>query len=113
MYDENAPKLAGMGYFPIPVAPANITYVAKKSPVVFIRGALLNNATRICEATSGLLVRAENDGFLQIVASVRQRADTEEMKHRTFKFGPSSQTAGSYGRGRSCTCRTSLKIRLI
>jgi hypothetical protein len=35
MYDENAPKLAGMGYFPIPVAPANITYVAKKSPVVF------------------------------------------------------------------------------
>jgi hypothetical protein len=35
VYDENAPKLAGMGYFPIPVAPANVTYVAKKSPVVF------------------------------------------------------------------------------
>jgi hypothetical protein len=35
MYDENAPKLAGLGYFPIPVAPANVTYVAKKSPVVF------------------------------------------------------------------------------
>ena len=35
MYDENAPKLAGLGYFPIPVAPANATYVAKKSPVVF------------------------------------------------------------------------------
>jgi GAF domain-containing protein len=52
-------------------------------------GAMLDNATRICEATSGLLVRAENDGF-QVVALVRQRADIEEMKHRTFKFGPSS-----------------------
>jgi hypothetical protein len=51
-------------------------------------GAMLDNATRICEATSGLLVRAENDGF-RIVAS-RQRADIEEMKHRTFKFGPST-----------------------
>src|SRR6516162_8812295 len=52
-------------------------------------GAMLDNATRICEATSGLLVRAESDGF-RIVASVRQRADIEEMKHRTFKFGPST-----------------------
>ena len=52
-------------------------------------GAMLENATRNCEATSGLLVRAENDGF-RIVASVRQRADIEEMKHRTFKFGPST-----------------------
>jgi transcriptional regulator with GAF, ATPase, and Fis domain len=43
----------------------------------------------ICEATSGLLVRAENDGF-QIVASWRQRADIEDMKHRMFKFGPST-----------------------
>jgi signal transduction histidine kinase/putative methionine-R-sulfoxide reductase with GAF domain len=50
--------------------------------------AMLDNATRICEATSGLLVRAENDGF-RIVAS-RQRADIEEMKHRTFRFGPST-----------------------
>jgi GAF domain-containing protein len=52
-------------------------------------GAMLDNATRICQATSGLLVRAEADGF-RIVASVRQRADIEEMKHRTFKFGPST-----------------------
>jgi GAF domain-containing protein len=51
--------------------------------------AMLENATRICEATSGLLVRAENDGF-RIAASLRQRADIEDMKHRTFKFGPST-----------------------
>jgi hypothetical protein len=36
-----------------------------------------------------LLVRAEADGF-RIAASVRQRADIEEMKHRTFRFGPST-----------------------
>jgi transcriptional regulator with GAF, ATPase, and Fis domain len=52
-------------------------------------GAMLDNATRICQATSGLLVRAENDGF-RIVASLRQRADIEEMKHQTFRFGPST-----------------------
>jgi GAF domain-containing protein len=52
-------------------------------------GAMLENATRICEATSGLLVRAESDRF-RIVASLRQRADIENMKHRTFKFGPST-----------------------
>src|SRR6516165_6916976 len=52
-------------------------------------GAMLKNATRICEATSGLLVRAENDGF-RIVASSHQRADIEDMKHRAFKFGPST-----------------------
>ena len=51
--------------------------------------AMLENATRICEATSGLLVRAENDGF-RIAASLRQRADIEDMKHRAFKFGPST-----------------------
>jgi GAF domain-containing protein len=51
--------------------------------------AMLDNATRICEATSGLLVRAESDGF-RIVASWRQRAAIEEMKHRAFKFGPST-----------------------
>ena len=52
-------------------------------------GAMLENATRICEATSGLLVRAENDGF-RIVQSLRQRADIADMKHRTFRFGPST-----------------------
>ena len=52
-------------------------------------GAMLENATRICEATSGLLVRAENDAF-RIVASWHQRADIEDMKHRTFRFGPST-----------------------
>src|SRR6516225_8861831 len=54
-----------------------------------IFGAMLENATRICEATSGLLVRADADGF-RIAASVHQRADIEDMKHRTFKFGPST-----------------------
>ena len=52
-------------------------------------GAMLENATRICEATSGLLVRAENDGF-RIVASWHQLADIEGIKHRTFNFGPST-----------------------
>ena len=52
-------------------------------------GAMLENATRICEATSGLLVRAENDGY-RIVASLHQRADLEDMKLRTFRFGPST-----------------------
>jgi GAF domain-containing protein len=51
--------------------------------------AMLENATHICEATSGLLVRAQNDGF-RIVAALRQRADIEDMKHQTFKFGPST-----------------------
>ncbi len=52
-------------------------------------GPLLENATRICEAKSGFLFRAENDGF-RIVASLRQRVDPEDMKHRTLKFGPST-----------------------
>jgi GAF domain-containing protein len=52
--------------------------------------AMLANATRICEAKSGFLFRAENDDF-RIVASLHQRADIEEqMKHRAFKFGPST-----------------------
>jgi GAF domain-containing protein len=51
--------------------------------------AMLENVTRVCGATSGLLVRAENDGF-RIAASWRQRANIEDMKHRTFKFGPST-----------------------
>src|SRR6516162_4170532 len=48
-------------------------------------GAMLDNATRICEATSGFLFRAENDGF-RIAASLHQRADIADMKQRTFKF---------------------------
>jgi class 3 adenylate cyclase/putative methionine-R-sulfoxide reductase with GAF domain len=52
-------------------------------------GAMLENATRICEATSGLLVRVESDGF-RIVASLRQRADIEDITHRTFRPGPST-----------------------
>ena len=47
--------------------------------------AMLENATRICEAKSGLLFRADNNGF-RIVASLHQRADIEEqMKHRALK----------------------------
>jgi GAF domain-containing protein len=72
-------------------ATADVLRVISSSPGELERvfGAMLENATRICEATSGLLVRAENDGF-QIVASWRQRADIEDMKHRMFKFGPST-----------------------
>ena len=50
---------------------------------------MLDNATRICEATSGFLFRAENDGF-RIAASLHQRADIADMKHRTFKFDRST-----------------------
>src|SRR6516164_3335139 len=49
--------------------------------------AMLENATRICEATSGLLVRVEDDDF-RIVASLHQRADIEDITHRTFRPGP-------------------------
>jgi hypothetical protein len=35
VYDDNAPKLVAQERFPIPIAPANATYVAKKSPVAF------------------------------------------------------------------------------
>ncbi len=72
-------------------ATADVLRVISSSPGELepVFGAMLENATRICEATSGLLVRAENDGF-QIVASWHQRADIEDMKHRTFKFGPST-----------------------
>src|SRR6516162_468077 len=72
-------------------ATADVLRVISSSPGELepVFGAMLENATRICEATSGLLVRAENDGF-QIVASWRQRADIEDMKQRTFKFGPST-----------------------
>jgi hypothetical protein len=48
-------------------------------------GAMLDHATRICEATSGFLFRAESDGF-RIVASLHQRAGLEDMKHQKFKF---------------------------
>ena len=52
--------------------------------------AMLENATRICEAKSGFLFRAENDGF-RIVASSDDEADVAgQMKQRTFKFGPST-----------------------
>ena len=52
--------------------------------------AMLENATRICDAKSGFLFRAENDGF-RIVASSDEGDDVaEQMKQRTFKFGPST-----------------------
>src|SRR6516162_7686103 len=72
-------------------ATADVLRVISSSPGELepVFGAMLENATRICEATSGLLVRAEDDGF-RIVASWRQRADIEDMRHRTFNFGPST-----------------------
>src|ERR1700740_3707423 len=72
-------------------ATAEVLKVISSSPGVLepvFRG-MLENATRVCAATSGLLVRAENDGF-RIAASLRQRANIEDMKHRAFKFGPST-----------------------
>ena len=50
--------------------------------------AMLENATRICEAKSGLLFRADNNGF-RIAASFQGQADfIERMKHQAFKLGP-------------------------
>jgi GAF domain-containing protein len=52
--------------------------------------AMLENATRICDAKSGFLFRAEDDGF-RIVASSDEGVDVAwQMKQRTFKFGPST-----------------------
>jgi hypothetical protein len=72
-------------------ASAEVLKVISSSPgeLELVFQAMLENATRVCAATSGLLVRAENDGF-RIAASLRQRANIEDMKHRTFKFGPST-----------------------
>ena len=50
--------------------------------------AMLENATRICDAKSGLLFRADNNGF-RIAASFQGQADfIERMKHQAFKLGP-------------------------
>jgi GAF domain-containing protein len=50
--------------------------------------AMLENATRICEAKSGLLFRADSNGF-RIAASFQGQADfIERMKHQAFKLGP-------------------------
>jgi GAF domain-containing protein len=50
--------------------------------------AMLENATRICEAKFGFLFRAENGGF-RIVASLHQYAD-KKTKHEALNFGPST-----------------------
>jgi GAF domain-containing protein len=50
---------------------------------------MLANATRICEAKSGFLFRAENDDF-RIVASLDERHDAEQFRHQVFKFPPSA-----------------------
>ncbi|MGA7790650.1 MAG: GAF domain-containing protein [Xanthobacteraceae bacterium] len=52
--------------------------------------AMLEKATRICEAKSGLLLRADDDGF-RVVAWLRDRAGIEEqMKGQAFSLGPST-----------------------
>ncbi len=52
--------------------------------------AMLEKATRICEAKSGLLLRSDDDGF-RVVAWLRERAGIEEqMKGQAFKLGPST-----------------------
>ena len=52
--------------------------------------AMLDNATRICEAKSGFLFRTEDDGF-RIVASLHHGTDVEEHVERLpFRFGPST-----------------------
>jgi two-component system, NtrC family, sensor kinase len=51
--------------------------------------AMLENATRICEATSGLLLRSDDDGF-RLVAALREQADIVEQKNQVFRLGPST-----------------------
>ena len=73
-------------------AAADVLRVISSSPGELepVFGAMLENATRICEAKSGFLFLAEMDDF-RIVASLHQRADIQEqLKHRAFKFGPST-----------------------
>jgi len=72
-------------------ATADVLRVISSSPGELepVFQATLENATRICEATSGLLVRVENDDF-RIVASLHRRADIEDITHRTFRLGPST-----------------------
>src|SRR5262249_14910530 len=72
-------------------ATADVLRVISSSPGELepVFQATLENATRICEATSGLLVRVEDDD-IRIVASLHQRADIEDITHRTFKLGPST-----------------------
>jgi GAF domain-containing protein len=51
---------------------------------------MLEKAAHICEAKSGFLFRAEDDGF-RIVASLHGQADiVEQMKHRAVKFAAST-----------------------
>jgi GAF domain-containing protein len=71
-------------------ATADVLKVISSSPGELepVFNAMLENATRICEAKSGFLFRADNDGF-RIVASLHGQADfVEQMKHQAFKFGP-------------------------
>jgi GAF domain-containing protein len=49
---------------------------------------MLRNATRICEAKSGFLFRAENDGFRIVASSHGQVGFIEQMKHQALKLGP-------------------------
>ena len=73
-------------------ATSEVLSVISSSPgeLELVFQALLENATRICEAKSGFLFRADNNGF-RIVASLHEQADlVEQMKHRTLKFGPST-----------------------
>jgi GAF domain-containing protein len=50
--------------------------------------AMLENATRVCQAKRGFLFRVEGEGF-RVAASLGERADfVEQMKHRALKPGP-------------------------
>ena len=73
-------------------ATADVLRVISSSPGELkpVFRSMLNNATRICDAKSGFLFRAENDGF-RIVASSDAGVDVAgQMEQRTFKFGPST-----------------------
>jgi len=73
-------------------ATADVLRVISSSPGALepVFQAMLENATRICEAKSGFLFRSDNDG-MRIVASLHEQADfVEQMKHQAFKLGPST-----------------------
>src|SRR5262249_4616438 len=50
--------------------------------------AMLENATRICEAKLGFLFRADGDGFRVVALRGRQADFIEQMKHQALKPGP-------------------------
>jgi GAF domain-containing protein len=71
-------------------ATADVLKVISSSPgeLELVFQAMLENATRVCQAKRGFLFRAEGEGF-RVAASLGERADfVEQMKRRALKPGP-------------------------